>query len=393
VSVGEYRATVLLALADEDGPEALAQRLREAGLDVVSGGTGGELAFLDGHAIDVLVASAPIRAAPIELVVEALRRDPGLEVVVATAQDSFEHALSCLRAGASDIVGLPIDGEALLFAVTRALERRRSRSLARELLAVAPATGLGQLTGSIAHEIANPVAILTSCLDAAAQSLAVLAELRSLAPQEAGPLKAWWERTGREAFEQANEVTAEAQEGAQRLKVLARDLRGMARCDASAVGELEVGEAIEAALRVARAELTSHVKVEVEVPRRTLVRASRGALTQALVHLFVRAAQAARAAGVRRGHVDVRVHEREDTILVEVEDDIAPAKEEAAARYLAPYLPAGTPAGAGALGLAVARDLVERQGGSLTARPRQGGGTVFELRLHAAKTTRRAASR
>ncbi len=394
--MGIHDVTVLLAVAGEDEPEALA-RLRAAGHRVETAGPRGALDLLGSGPVDVLVASARTCADLHGVVAEALRRDPLLEVVVAAAPLEFDEALACLRAGASDVVARPIDAEALLSAVTRALERRAARGLARELLQLSRSTGLGQLAGGIAHEIANPVAVLTSSLGALAGSVEALAELRPLAAQPEGLLRAWWERSGRQALEQAEEVVAEVRESAERLRLLARDLRAMAGCDPAALSELEVADAVEAALRVGRADLTPRVNVTVEVARRLLVRASRGALSQALVHVLVRASQAAHDAGVPRANVRVRAREHGATVVIEVEDDVAhcagkpsavgPAAEAGAARFLAPYLPAGAPAGPGALGLAVARDLLERQGGALVARS-TATGTLFELELRAVTATR-----
>lgn len=382
----EHGATVLLAVAEEDEAEALA-RLREARLHVLSADTADAVAAVGRSSVDVLVVASPICAAPNEVVREAFRLDPGVEIVMATVRADFENALACLRAGASDIIAMPIEGAALLSAVHRALERRRARGLAQELLGVARSTGLGELAGSIAHEIANPIAILAPGLDAAAQSLATLAELGSLGA-EGSAVQAWWERSGRGALEQASEVVSEAQEAARRLKIIARDLRALATCDPSALADCDVAETVEAALRVARAELTLRVKVAVDVPRGLVVHASRCALMQALVHVLVRGAHVVHDAGLRRGNILVRARDRGATVSIEVEDDVSPPRTPGAARFLEPYLPAGAPVGSGALGLAVARDLVERQGGSVSARPTPGGGTLFDLQLPSAARAR-----
>jgi hypothetical protein len=72
-------------------------------------------------------------------------------------------------------------------------------------------------------------------------------------------------------------------------------------------------------------------------------------------------------------------------VLVEVEGGSAPAPEPEA-RHLAHFLPPGAPACWQTLGLAVARELIERQGGTLHVRPcGQGslGGMALEVRLPA----------
>src|SRR3990172_3079320 len=160
--VGEYRATALLVVGDEDHPDTLVRQVREAGVDAVTADADGALARLGCREIDVLVASILVCPSPAELVEEALRREPGIEIVIASARDAFEQALFFLRSCASDAISSPIEGDGLLTAINRALDRCRARGLARELLEAARSAGLGQLTGSIAHEIANSLAILNS---------------------------------------------------------------------------------------------------------------------------------------------------------------------------------------------------------------------------------------
>jgi len=383
--VGEHLWSVLLALEERVRLDELAHALRDASVGVERAAVADALARIDAAPVDVLVADVRSCVGPASLASEARRRAPEIEVVAVAGSKALALVLEALRAGASDVVATPLDTGALAAAVTRAVERRRVRGLAARILDLARNAALGQLTGGIAHEVTNPVAALLSGSSAIAEGVEQLAALDSISTaDDAGEaLRSWWKRAGRAALEHVREASGDVTAGAERLKTLARDVRGIARADPAVVTLYEVGDAIHAALRMARAELVSQAQVVLDDPAGICAVANRDALAHALVHLLVRAPAAAQAAGRRRANVRLRARRDGATTVIEVEDDVPPAPRDEAWRLLAPHLPAGMPPGPGALGLAVARDLVERQGGTLEAHPRAGGGTIFELRLPA----------
>jgi len=90
--------------------------------------------------------------------------------------------------------------------------------------------------------------------------------------------------------------------------------------------------------------------------------------------------------------IDLGAERRGDEIRIAVADrgpGVAPAEEE---RIFEPfYRPGGRfDSGGAGLGLSIARRMAEAQGGTVRYAPREGGGSVFELRLPAAGTGDRA---
>ncbi|HEY6459121.1 MAG TPA: ATP-binding protein, partial [Polyangiaceae bacterium] len=106
-------------------------------------------------------------------------------------------------------------------------------------------------------------------------------------------------------------------------------------------------------------------------------------LEQVFVNLFLNAAHAM--ADEKEGLVAVRARVTPDQVVVTVEDNGKGIPAESLAAIFDPFF-TSRPHGEGmGLGLSISRDLVERAGGSLTARSTVGQGTTMELTLARAR--------
>ncbi|MFZ3596986.1 sensor histidine kinase [Streptomyces sp. BH104] len=166
-----------------------------------------------------------------------------------------------------------------------------------------------------------------------------------------------------------------------RLQELAADLLLLARLDA---GEKPGGAGVDLAALV-REELSQRtgdrVPVAVDVTAVPQVSGSRGQLARVLGNLVDNAQRHARA-GVR-----VAVRAEDGRVVLRVRDDGQGVPEDERERIFERFVrldDARTRDGGGAgLGLAIARDVAERHGGSLTVRSAPEGGALFELELPA----------
>jgi two-component system, OmpR family, phosphate regulon sensor histidine kinase PhoR len=91
----------------------------------------------------------------------------------------------------------------------------------------------------------------------------------------------------------------------------------------------------------------------------------------------------------RDKRIDIRVRDAERSVVIEVQDNGIGLSAADLKRVFQPFYRAarqggGSPGGVG-LGLAIARDIVRRHHGTLTARSTEGAGSVFTLRLPAAE--------
>lgn len=128
------RARVLVA-DDKENMLKLFRKLLPEDIDVVTAVDGARaLALLEAAEIDVVVTDIKMPGSDgMELLAEAKRRWPEVEIIVMTAYGSVATAVDAIKRGAYDFLTKPFDPDAALVVVERAIERKRLRALARDL--------------------------------------------------------------------------------------------------------------------------------------------------------------------------------------------------------------------------------------------------------------------
>jgi signal transduction histidine kinase len=171
-----------------------------------------------------------------------------------------------------------------------------------------------------------------------------------------------------------------------RLQQLAADLLLLARLDA---GE-RLGQSRLDLAALVREEVSQRVgdrvPVTIAVAEGLEVAGSRGQLARVLGNLLDNAQRHARSS------VSASVRKEGDRIVLAVADDGAgvpePERERIFERFVRLDDARGRDDGGAGLGLAIARDVARRHGGTLTARQAQAQGALFELSLPAVRTDR-----
>ncbi len=155
---------VLVADNDTDAAEAIRCALREGGYDVVVVDSEIDLiAELHGLEFDVAIVSTAVsRAGNAGFVRTAKQMSPETEVIVTTLQADVGTAVACLREGAFDFFEKPLNLDALVRAVSRAIERRTFRTTAALYRACSDACG----TASAARLPAVLVDVAVGALEA-----------------------------------------------------------------------------------------------------------------------------------------------------------------------------------------------------------------------------------
>jgi two-component system, NtrC family, sensor kinase len=244
--------------------------------------------------------------------------------------------------------------------VLLALENAR---LLREMVAAERLAGMGELVAGVAHEINNPVAYVLGNIGYAHEELTA------------------HEHAGLTGLHDVRDALHEARDGALRIRDLVRDLMGLARADADGLALVDLEEAVRWALRVSASALRVCTEVHTQVQPRLYVTGSVGRLSQVFINLLVNAAQAMEPLPPPRRTLIVRGGAQGGEAVVEVADTGPGIPRENLERIFEPFFTTKAPGRGTGLGLSIARDLVRKQGGSLSVASEPDAGTRFTVRL------------
>ena len=268
------------------------------------------------------------------------------------------------RAVQTEMIGIPVslDDHPAVATVARDLTERHQ--MQARLLFSDRMASVGTLAAGVAHEINNPLAYITANLGFAAEELARLPPTK--------PLR------------EVRQAIVEAREGAERVRVIVRDLKTFSRADEQESGLADVRRVLESAINIAFNEIRHRAQLVRELADVPPVVANEGRLGQVFLNLLVNAAQAIPegAAGAHEIRVVLRAGETE--VVVEVADTGVGIAPENVVRLFDPFFTT-KPVGVGTgLGLAVCHGIVSGLGGEIEVTTELGKGSMFRVRLPSA---------
>jgi signal transduction histidine kinase len=227
------------------------------------------------------------------------------------------------------------------------LKQARAKLLQEETLAA-----VGRLSSAIAHEIRNPVAMISSSLALAKRS----------------------------RFEQQDEMCEIAAREALRLEKLTTDFLSYARPRRPETTPNLVHDTLAYVASVCRAHAgDKHVKIEVDAPESLQAEVDPPQIQQALLNLVMNAVDASTPGGMVRLKADC---DDFSDVQIWVTNNGAPIPEHMVSRVFEPFFT--TKARGTGLGLAIARNIARAHGGELAISSNQPGNIGFCLRLPAA---------
>jgi signal transduction histidine kinase len=227
---------------------------------------------------------------------------------------------------------------------------------------------VGTLAAGVAHEINNPLCYLLGNLDFVLEALG--------APQPDEP---------RDSVELRRAIQ-EAREGAERVRLIVRELKTFSRGDEESVGPVDVHGPLESALLIAANEINHRAALRRDYADVPHVQANEARLAQVFLNLLINAVQALPADGAKRN--EIRVVTRlgtEGRVVLEISDNGQGIPRALHARIFEPFFTT-KPIGEGTgLGLWVCHRLITRLGGSIAVDSEPGRGSTFRILLPVAE--------
>jgi PAS domain S-box-containing protein len=224
---------------------------------------------------------------------------------------------------------------------------------------------LGTLAGGIAHEINNPLTFITN-------NLSYLEE--SLDSPEAKRLP---------SFDEFKGAVLDAREGANRVRIIVRDLKTFSRVDEARLEPIDVHRGLEFSLNVAAQEIRPRAQLVRDFGEQVpFVLGDDTRLGQVFLNLLVNAAQA-----IPEGHPEVNTItvrtrvEESGQVIVDIRDTGAGIPPGIRERIFEPFFTT-KPAGVGTgLGLSICQSIVTSIGGKISVQSEVGRGTTFTVTL------------
>jgi two-component system cell cycle sensor histidine kinase/response regulator CckA len=238
------------------------------------------------------------------------------------------------------------------------------RNIARQLVISDRLAALGTMAAGTAHELNNPLAIITSRVENA------MATLNALPEDDGEPL-----RSMRRALEDIG-IAAE------RMGRIIAELRTLSRPLDSSPRAIDPAVCIDWAVRATAHEFHNRARVEQRLGATPPVLADEARLGQVLVNLLVNAAHAIAPGGL--AHNEVIITTRTDDkgrVVISVRDTGQGMTPEVLKRIFDPFFTTKDVGAGTGLGLAISHGIVSSLGGELRADSTPGAGSTFEILL------------
>ena len=236
---------------------------------------------------------------------------------------------------------------------------------------------LGTLAAGVAHEINNPLTYVITNVGYVAERLAALAG--DLAPDDA-------------RLDEIREALAEAQEGAQRVRQIVRDLRTYSRGDDEKEKTVDIERVLEWSVNMAMNEIRHRARLVKDLGAVPGVRGTETRLGQVFINLLVNASQAIAAGSSADNEIRILTMTDDDGRAVICISDTGPGIAPDVLDHIFEPFFTTKPTGVGlGLGLFVCHGIIKSMGGTLTAESPPGAGATFVVTLPAAPAAAAAA--
>ncbi|HET6338164.1 MAG TPA: response regulator [Polyangiales bacterium] len=263
-------------------------------------------------------------------------------------------------------IPLQFEGKPSVASLLRDLSERKR--MEQRLLLADRMVSVGTLAAGIAHEINNPLAYVLANLSFIQEEVEEVA----LTLPEA-------------KLKSLRELLAQAEDGAERVRIIIRDLKSFSRADAEDDGPVDVQRVLDGAINMAWNEIRHRAQLDKRCDHVPAVRGSEARLGQVFLNLLVNAAQAIPVGHAGENRISVSVRQKEERVVIEVSDTGCGIPQDIMARIFDPFFTT-KPVGVGTgLGLSICHNIVASVGGEISVDSTVGRGSTFRISLPIAR--------
>jgi signal transduction histidine kinase/CheY-like chemotaxis protein len=241
---------------------------------------------------------------------------------------------------------------------------------------------VGTLAAGVAHEINNPLAYVTGNLGYAREAL------QSLVKQGGGDPS----RSAADVLAECVGSLGDAQDGAERVRQIVRDLKVFSRPDEERRAPVTLSAVIGGSLRLAEAEIRLRARLVTRLAELPPVLANEARLSQVFLNLLLNAAQAIPEGQPEANQITVETRlGSPGRVIAEVSDTGSGIAPNVLKRIFDPFFTT-KPVGVGTgLGLSICHSIITALGGEIEAVSEVGKGTTFRIALPVTSATHDAA--
>jgi two-component system, cell cycle sensor histidine kinase and response regulator CckA len=303
----------------------------------------------------------------------ALREDGPVNVELAALRHSSKGTVRLINDSAARVV----DRGRMLGAVMVFRDVTEQRNTEKQLELSDRLASLGTMAASVAHEIANPLAVVVANLE-------FVTDLLERNHSELDATNTRLPLQVEKRLKEAGEALSDIRSAGDRIHKIVSDLSTFSRPDPPQSGEVDVRRPIAWAIRATAHEMRYRATVRASVADVPLLAADEGKLGQVLVNLLLNAAHAIEPGNVARNEVVITAdRDLQGRVVITVRDTGRGMPPEILARIFEPFFTT-KPIGVGTgLGLSICHGIVTSLGGELSAESQVGRGSTFRVVLSA----------
>jgi signal transduction histidine kinase len=365
----------LLLIDDEDDfRQTLSKRLAKRGFVVAQASDGMQgLALLEAGHFNVVVLDLKMPGMTgMEVLQKIKGRYPGVEVILLTGHATTASGVEGIKSGAFDYLTKPIELDHLVTKITQArekilrLEAERQeaeyrKKIEQQMIATERLASLGTLATGVAHEINNPLAIISESAGWMKQLLA-RDELKDM--------------HRRQDFQLALD---KVEKSVERAKRITHQLLGFVRKTDSSFSQVDLAGLIEEALQLIEHETkTRNIKIIRNITAASgTIWSDPFRIRQALINLLTNAVHAVGSEGV----ITLTLKDSGDQVEITISDSGPGIPRENLTRIFEPFFSTKSPGEGTGLGLFVTRGVIEKLGGTVAVDSEVCKGASFCIRL------------